>query len=104
MVGSQSIEKSQTRQEKRSTILNQCLEVVFVSSRRLIVGTGSLLRWSLDLQDRLHSGLPGPFDSSFYWGRQGHSLARYSLFSLSFGLVFHLLIACVSFCLSNFEF
>src|SRR5438132_11834102 len=77
MVGSQSAEKGTIRQEKQSTILRRCLEFESVSSRRLIVGARSVLKWSLDLQDRVHSGLPGPSASSGYGRRQGHRLARH---------------------------
>src|SRR5437016_12432328 len=75
MVGSQSAEKGTIRQEKQSTILQRCLEFESVSSRRLIVETRSLLTWSLDLQDRIHSGLPSPPTSSRYRRRQGNRLA-----------------------------
>src|SRR5437660_12592910 len=75
MVGSQSAEKGTIRQEKQSTILQRCLEFECVSSRRLIVETRSILKWSLDLQDRIHSGLPSPPTSSRYRRRQGHRLA-----------------------------
>src|SRR5436853_3758149 len=77
MVGSQSAEKGTIRQEKQSTILQRCLEFESVSSRRLIVETRSLLTWSLDLQDRIHSGLPSPPASSRYRRRQGNRLARH---------------------------
>src|SRR5229473_5395849 len=78
MVGSQPAEKSQIRQEERTAILNQCLAFEFVSSRRLIVGTRTLLRWSLDLQDRVHSGLPSPSASSGSWSLQRHRLAGHN--------------------------
>src|SRR5207253_3831766 len=77
MVGSQSAEKGTIRQEKQSTILQRCLEFESVSSRRLIVETRSLLTWSLDLQDRIHSGLPSPPASSRYGRREGYRLARH---------------------------
>src|SRR5437879_13120687 len=76
MVGSQSAEKGTIRQEKQSTILRRCLEFESVSSRRLIVGARSVLKWSLDLHDRVHSRLPDPSASSGYGRRQGHRLAR----------------------------
>src|SRR5467141_42461 len=78
MVGSQPAEKSQIRQEERTTILKQCLAFESVSSRRLIVGTRTLLRQSLDLQDRVHSGLPGPSASSGRWRLQRHRLAGHN--------------------------
>src|SRR2546421_10481727 len=74
MVGSQSAEKGTIRQEKQSTILQRCLEFESVSSRRLIVEARSILKWSIDLQDRVHSRLPRPSASSGYWRRQGHRL------------------------------
>src|SRR5712692_11614687 len=78
MVGSQPAETSQIRQEERTIILKQCLVFEFVSSRRLIVGTRTLLAWSLDLQDRVHSGLLGPSASSGRWRLQRHRLAGHN--------------------------
>src|SRR5437667_11756132 len=75
MVGSQSAEKGTIRQEKQSTILKRWLEFEYVNARRLIVETRSLLTWSLDLQDGIHSGLPRPSAPSRYGRRQGHRLA-----------------------------
>src|SRR5256885_16308385 len=75
MVGFQSAEKGTIRQEKQSTILQRCLEFESVSSRRLIVEARIIVKWSIDLQDRVHSRLPRPSASSGYWRRQGHSLA-----------------------------
>src|SRR2546429_9810493 len=103
MVGSQSAEKGTIRQEKQSTILQRCLEFESVSSRRLIVGTRSLLKWSLDLQDRIHSGLPSPPASSRYRRRQGHRLARHYHCSVRRHSASHLESACRSSCLYGLE-
>src|SRR5438552_8790710 len=75
MVGSQSAEKGTIRQEKQSTILQRCLEFESVSSRIHLIDTRSLITWSLDLQDGIHSGLPRPSASSRYGRRQSHRLA-----------------------------
>src|SRR5438132_12804506 len=96
MVGSQSAEKGTLRQEKQSTILQRCLEFESVSSRRLIVEARSILKWSIDLQDRVHSRLPRPSASSGYWRRQGHRLACDDRSSARGRLVSHLDSACRS--------
>src|SRR5207244_13298201 len=103
MVGSQSAEKGTIRQEKQSTILQRCLEFESVSSRRLIVEARSILKLSLDLQDRVHSGLPRPSASSGYWRRQGHRLARHHHCRVRRYPSSHLDSSCRSSCLPSLE-
>src|SRR5438105_14219383 len=103
MVGSQSAEKGTIRKEKRSTILQRCLEFESVSSRRLIVEMRSLLNWSLDLQDRIHSGLPRPPASSRYRRRQGNRLARHHQCVVRRCATSHLASTGGSSCIDRFE-
>src|SRR5713101_3587194 len=103
MVGSQPAETSQIRQEERTTILKQCLAFEFVSSRRLIVGTRTLLGWRLDLQDRIHSGLPGPSASSGRWRLQRNRLAGHNHCSVRRYPPTHLESVCRSPCLDGLE-
>src|SRR5436853_6692853 len=103
MVGSQSAEKGTIRKEQRSTILQRCLEFESVSSRRLIVEMRSLLTWSLDLQDRIHPGLPRPPASSRYGRREGHRLARHHHCSVRRHSTSDLESTGGSSCISSFE-